>query len=99
MKAEQQRIEKELVTFENKLWGIEEPATTTMEPEKEVEKKATMSRTTSRTPRTTQVKTEEKSDKSVKSSTATVRTARQTSTPTNKSTASSQTLSVRRQRR
>lgn len=98
MKAEQQRIEKELVTFENKLWGIEEPVPTTVEPEKEVEKKATVSRTSTRTPRATQVK-QEKSEKSEKSSTTTVRTARQSSTQANKSAASSQTLSVRRQRR
>ena len=88
LKAEQQRIEKELVTFENKLWGIEEPGTTAVTTDKKTEKKASAHSTATRAAK---VKTTEK-PKSTKVS-------RQTSTSANKAASSSQTLSVRRQRR
>ena len=96
MKAEQQRIEKELVTFENKLWGIEEPDTTTaVATEKKAEKKSVSRRTAART--TTKAKTDKQETKTEKKTTS-VRTSRQK--PASKPAAnSSQTLSVRRQRR
>jgi hypothetical protein len=96
MKAEQQRIEKELVTFENKLWGIEEPDTTITEEDTMEEKRAM--RSTARRPKAknTEKKTvpTEKNEKKTS-----VRTSRQSSTTSSKSTSSGQTLSVRRQRR
>lgn len=104
MKAEQQRIEKELVTFENKLWGIEEPDTTTAAPAK-AEKKALASRpavrpAASRATKAAPVKQEAKAEKKpAEKSSTTVRTARTKAAPANKSANSSQTLSVRRQRR
>ena len=105
MKAEQQRIEKELVTFENKLWGIEEPDTAVTVEVKEV-KKVTARRTV--VPKTTEVKTaakpaekktevktEQKAEQKVSVRTSRARTG---SAPA-KSASSSETLSVRRQRR
>jgi gliding motility associated protien GldN len=96
MKAEQQRIEKELVTFENKLWGIEEPDTTITEEDTMEEKRAM--RSTARRPKAknTEKKTvpTEKNEKKTS-----VRTSRQSSTTSSKSTSSGQTLSVRRLRR
>ena len=96
MKAEQQRIEKELVTFENKLWGIEEPDTTTaVATEKKAEKKSVSRRPAART--TTKAKADKQETKTEKKTTS-VRTSRQK--PASKPAASnSQTLSVRRQRR
>ena len=96
MKAEQQRIEKELVTFENKLWGIEEPDTTTaVATEKKAEKKSVSRRPAART--TTKAKTDKQETKTEKKTTS-VRTSRQK--PASKPAANnSQTLSVRRQRR
>ena len=104
-KAEQQRIEKELVTFENKLWGIEEPDTAVTVEVKEV-KKVTARRTV--VPKTTEVKTaakpaekktevktEQKAEQKVSVRTSRARTG---SAPA-KSASSSETLSVRRQRR
>ena len=96
MKAEQQRIETELVTFENKLWGIEEPDTTTTAPDVKTEKKARPA--VVRTPKTqsTATKTTEKSDNSKGVS---VRTERQKPASASKPANNSQTLSVRRERR
>ena len=96
MKAEQQRIEKELVTFENKLWGIEEPDTTTaVATEKKAEKKSVSRRPAART--TTKAKADKQETKTEKNTTS-VRTSRQK--PASKPAANnSQTLSVRRQRR
>ncbi|MBO7267612.1 MAG: gliding motility protein GldN [Bacteroidaceae bacterium] len=101
MKAEQQRIEKELVTFENKLWGIEEPDTITVIEIKEVKR---MPARRSAAPKATEVKasakpaekkTEQKSEQK-----ASVRTSRtRTGSAPAKSASSSETLSVRRQRR
>ena len=96
MKAEQQRIEKELVTFENKLWGIEEPDTTTaVATEKKAGKKSVSRRPAART--TTKAKTDKQETKTEKKTTS-VRTSRQK--PVSKPAANnSQTLSVRRERR
>ena len=105
MKAEQQRIEQELVTFENKLWGIEAPDTTAAKShEKNAKKPIAVRRTPSRTadesaeskPATQAAPKAEKATAEKKS---TVRTSQQKSAPANKATSSSQTLSVRRQRR
>ena len=93
MKAEQQRIEKELVTFENKLWGIEEPDTTTATMGKKVEKKASRSAA-----RPTVTRTPKAAEKSAAPK-ASARTTRQSSSPKSKAASSSQALSVRRQRR
>ena len=94
MKAEQQRIEKELVTFENKLWGIEEPdTTTTVNTDEKAEKKSV--RSTARKPR---AKASEKKTENTDKKTS-VRTTRQRTTSSAKSSDSGQTLSVRRQRR
>ena len=94
MKAEQQRIEKELVTFENKLWGIEEPdTTTTVNTDEKAEKKSVHS--TARKPR---AKASEKKTENTDKKTS-VRTTRQRTTSSAKSSDSGQTLSVRRQRR
>ena len=102
MKAEQQRIEKELVTFENKLWGIEEPDTTTTQAVKS-EKKTIVRTTATRTPKTTvkeePKKVEPKSTEKTAEKKASVRTTRQKPAAPSKSTSSSETLSVRRQRR
>ncbi len=99
MKAEQQRIEKELVTFENKLWGIEEPDTTATTTDTKVEKKSV--RSTARKSKT--AATEKKAAVTEKDETtekrASVRTSRQRTASSSKSTSSGQTLSVRRQRR
>ncbi len=104
MKAEQQRIEKELVTFENKLWGIEEPDTTAVVAEKPGKKSV---RSTARKPKAAAVKAETTDDKAeepeVKAEKtekkASVRTSRQRTASSSKSANSGQTLSVRRQRR
>ena len=93
MKAEQQRIEKELVTFENKLWGIEESDTTATTVEKKAEKKS------SARPAVTRAAKAEKEKKAEKKSEASARTSRQKPASSSKSASSSQTLSVRRQRR
>ncbi len=107
MKAEQQRIEKELVTFENKLWGIEEPDTTTAAAPAKAEKKV-VARSTAR-PAVTRapkaetkqeaVKAEKKEEKKPAAKSTSVRTARTKTASSNKSAGSSQTLSVRRERR
>ncbi len=94
MKAEQQRIEKELVTFENKLWGIEEPDTTTAVEVKETKKKSAVRSAATRTPRTEVTKTTKTTEKA-----PSVRSARPKTAPASKAASSSQTLSVRRQRR
>ena len=95
MKAEQQRIEKELVTFENKLWGIEEAEEADASAES-VTKKAAVRRTASKS--TSTKASSSKSSSTPKS--ASVRTERQRpAASSNKSASSSQTLSVRRQRR
>ena len=110
MKAEQQRIEQELVTFENKLWGIEAPDTTAAKsPEKSTKKAIAVRRTTTRAAAdesaesTTESKpaaqAAPKAEKSAQEKKSTVRTPRQKSAPANKAASSSQTLSVRRQRR
>jgi hypothetical protein len=98
---EQQRIEKELVTFENKLWGIEEPKAT-VETEKAESEKKTNVRPAAR-PAVTRTPKAEKStakpaEKKAETKT-TVRTSRQKPASPSKSANSSQTLSVRRQRR
>jgi gliding motility associated protien GldN len=97
MKAEQQRIEQELVTFENKLWGIEAPDTT-VAVEKKTDKKNVVRTTTARTsksgntkiPRTSEKDTEQK-DRGIRKKT--------TSMSKSNVSSSSQTLTVRRQRR
>jgi gliding motility associated protien GldN len=94
MKAEQQRIEKELVTFENKLWGIEEPDTTTAVDIKEVKKKTAARAAVTRTPKAEVSKTTKTAEKA-----PSVRSARQKTASASKAASSSQTLSVRRQRR
>lgn len=96
MKAEQQRIEKELVTFENRLWGIEEPDTTaTVAAEENVSRRSVTRRVSVRTPKAdTEEKVEKKSENK-----ASVRTSRQKSSVPTKSDKGGQTLSVRRQRR
>ena len=94
MKAEQQRIEKELVTFENKLWGIEDPDTTTAVEVKETKKKSVVRSAATRTPRTEVTKTTKTTEKA-----PSVRSARPKTAPASKAASSSQTLSVRRQRR
>ena len=105
MKAEQQRIEKELVTFENKLWGIEEPDTTTAAPATKTAKKVATRPTTARAPKAkeeTQKVAAKPTEKSAANNTekkASVRTTRQKTAAPSKSTSSSETLSVRRQRR
>ena len=113
MKAEQQRIEKELVTFENKLWGIEE-ADMAPAPETDTEKKARPAIV--RTPKTEPEKetkaepaktvkaepaktTTKPAEKSDKAKGPSVRTERQKTAPASKPASSGQTLSVRRQRR
>lgn len=93
MKAEQQRIEKELVTFENKLWGIEEAETSSASTEEKTEKKAAARPAIARTPKAG-AKTAKSTEKS-----SSVSTARQKTPSTNKTASSTQTLSVRRQRR
>lgn len=93
MKAEQQRIEKELVTFENKLWGIEEAETSSASTEEKTEKKAAARPAIARTPKAG-AKTAKSTEKS-----PSVSTARQKTPSTNKTASSTQTLSVRRQRR
>lgn len=95
MKAEQQRIEKELVTFENKLWGIEEADTTTATVEKKTEKKATARPVTTRTNTKAEAKPAEKTEQKASVSTSRQKPAASPS----KASSSSQTLSVRRQRR
>ena len=105
MKAEQQRIEKELVTFENKLWGIEEPDTTTTAPAAvKAERRAAARPAVTRAP-----KVAPKQDASAKATAqsaekkaepkSSVRTTRQKPASPSKSASSSQTLSVRRERR
>ena len=106
MKAEQQRIEKELVTFENKLWGIEEPDTTTATASKS-EKKVAVRTATARTPKEStkeetkkvEAKPSEKSSTNTAEKKASVRTTRQKPAAPSKPASSSETLSVRRQRR
>ena len=93
MKAEQQRIEKELVTFENKLWGIEEAETSSASTEEKTEKKAAARPAISRAPKA-KAKTTTSTEKG-----ASVSSARQKTPSTNKTASSTQTLSVRRQRR
>ena len=96
MKAEQQRIEKELVTFENKLWGIEEPDTTTaVATEKKAEKKSVSRRPAART--TTKAKADKQETKTEKKTTS-VRTSRQ-KLASKPAASNSPTLSVRRERR
>lgn len=99
MKAEQQRIEKELVTFENKLWGIEEPDTTVTATDTKTEKKS--ARSTAR--KYKKAATEKKAAVTEKNETSekknSVRTSRQRTSPSSKPASSGQTLSVRRQRR
>ena len=95
MKAEQQRIEKELVTFENKLWGIEEPEEAEAFADSDT-KKVSVRRTASKP---TSAKASS-SKSSTTSKSPSVRTERQRpASPSNKSASSSETLSVRRQRR
>ena len=101
MKAEQQRIEKELVTFENKLWGIEEPKAT-VETEKAESEKKTNVRPAARPAVTRTPKAEKSTAKSTEKKAETktsVRTSRQKPASPSKSANSSQTLSVRRERR
>ena len=103
MKAEQQRIEKELVTFENKLWGIEEPKETEAE-EKEVEKKSVARPAVTRAPKAATTKAESakvtaKAAEKKAEQKNSVRTTRTKSSPASKPSSSSQTLSVRRERR
>ena len=93
MKAEQQRIEKELVTFENKLWGIEEAEAPSASTEEKTEKKAAARPAISRAPKA-KAKTTTSTEKG-----ASVSSARQKTPSTNKTASSTQTLSVRRQRR
>ena len=101
MKAEQQRIEKELVTFENKLWGIEEPDTTTQTAK--TEKKTIVRSTAVRAPKTPvkeePKKVESKPIEKTSEKKTSVRTTRQKPATPSKPTSSSETLSVRRQRR
>lgn len=98
MKAEQQRIEKELVTFENNLWGIEEPDTTTVGVEKKTEKRTAGRPIFARPARTETTKAEPaKTEKTERKTSA--RPARQQTAPKSKSSNSGQSLSVRRQRR
>ena len=101
MKAEQQRIEKELVTFENKLWGIEEPDTTTQTAK--TEKKTIVRSTAVRAPKTPvkeePKKVESKPAEKTTEKKASVRTTRQKPATPSKPASSSETLSVRRQRR
>ena len=102
MKAEQQRIEKELVTFENKLWGIEEPDTTTMvTTEKKAEKRVAARPAVTRAPKAASTKEEapkatvKPAEKKAEPKTS-ARTTRQKPAA---SKSSNQTLSVRRERR
>lgn len=90
MKEEQQRIEKELVTFENNLWGIEEPDTTTASEEQKAERRTAALPIFTRPEKATPAKTEKK---------ATIRPSRQQPAPKSKGSNSNQSLSVRRQRR
>ena len=104
LKAEQQRIEKELVTFENKLWGIEEPKAPAETEEKKVEKSPTSHSTArpavTRAPKAESAKTTTKSAEKKSEPKASVRTPRQKPTASKATNASSnQTLSVRRERR
>ena len=107
MKAEQQRIEKELVTFENKLWGIEEPDTTTSAATAKSEKKVAIRTATARTPKVStkeetkkvETKSTEKPSTNTAEKKASVRTTREKPAAPSKSASSSETLSVRRQRR
>ena len=108
LKAEQQRIENELVTFENKLWGIEEPKETE-KLEAEVEKKVSVRPVArpavTRAPKAENAKAAETkqetkaAEKKPTAKSAPVRTVRTKSAPSNRSASSSQTLSVRRERR
>ena len=102
MKAEQQRIENELVTFENKLWGIEEPDTTTTAPAAvKAERRGNARPAVARAPKATpkqEAKTDEKTQKKTPSNNTSVRTPR-TKPASNKSASSNQPLSVRRERR
>ena len=106
MKVEQQRIEKELVTFENKLWGIEAPDTTAAPVEKEVAKKGVARPAVTRTPKTEPTAKVE----STKTAAATKSADKKKSEPksaarpapkasASKAASSGQTLSVRRERR
>ena len=104
LKVEQQRIEKELVTFENKLWGIEESKVAETE-KKEVEKKnvarPVARPAVTRAPKTESAKatsTAKPAEKKTEQKTS-VRTTRTKSSPASKPSSSSQTLSVRRERR
>ena len=69
MKAEQQRIENELVTFENKLWGIEEEGSVS---EQKAEKKS------SARPPVTRAAREEKTEKTEKAEATKPETAKTT---------------------
>ena len=105
MKAEQQRIEKELITFENKLWGIEEADTTAAPVEKEVAKKGVARPAVTRAPKA------EKTEKAESAKAAPAKSAdkkksepKSSARPASKASASKaassgQTLSVRRERR
>ena len=93
MRAEQQRIENELVTFENKLWGIEEPDTTAVTEQKPAKRPVTRPAA----PRNARANAEPKTEKKTEPK-ASARTAR-TSAARTKSASSNQTLSVRRERR
>jgi gliding motility associated protien GldN len=105
MKAEQQRIEKELVTFENKLWGIEEPDTTTTAPAAvKAERRGNARPAIARAPKATpkqeaSVKATAKPAEKKSEPKTSVRTSRQKPASPGKSASSSQTLSVRRERR
>ena len=105
LKAEQQRIEKELVTFENKLWGIEEPKAAAETEEKKVEKtpaaRPTARPAVTRAPKAESTKTTAKPAEKKSEPKTSVRTTRQPAAkPAKASNASSnQTLSVRRERR
>ena len=96
MKAEQQRIEKELVTFENKLWGIEESDTTILTAEKEI-KKVSVRRTTTQSTSTKTASVNSKTTSAEKKSSVRTRTGNDAKPA--KTVNTSQTLSVRRQRR
>ena len=98
MKAEQQRIEQELVTFENKLWGIEAPDTTTT-VEKKAEKKQIVRPTTTHTSKSESTKAATKTAEKRTEQKASIRNTHSKAAAVNKTSSSSQTLSVRRQRR
>lgn len=76
MRAEQQRIENELVTFENKLWGIEEADTTTVTEQKPAKRPVTRPAAPRNARANAEPKTEKKTEPKASARTARTSAAR-----------------------